>query len=202
MRVYVVENDDEVRATLQSLLEACGHEVAWYRDGRDFLHQSGSLSPGCIVLDRNLPGLDTLNFDRECVRTCVDRHEVIVLSGPCDVCDAVAAMRAGAVDFFELPYRRAELLDALTRANMRLEERAAKKREAAKNLQLFGKLTQRELAVLRASGQGESSKVAAHKLCLSPRTVEMHRSSILKKLEVPTFAAALVMANSADILRS
>ncbi|WP_315900231.1 response regulator transcription factor [Qipengyuania aquimaris] len=106
------------------------------------------------------------------------------------------------MDFFELPYRRAELLDALTRANMRLEDRAAKKREAAKNLQLFGRLTDRELAVLRASSQGESSKVAAHKLSLSPRTIEMHRSSILKKLEVPTFAAALVMANSADVLHS
>ncbi|UOR16694.1 response regulator transcription factor [Qipengyuania aquimaris] len=202
MRVYVVENDDEVRATLRSLLEECGHEIEWYADGREFLHRSGSLPPGCIVVDRNLPGLATLDFDKECVRSCGDRHEVIVLSGPCDVCDAVAAMRAGAVDFFELPYRRAELLDALTRANMRLEERAAKKREAAKNLQLFGRLTDRELAVLRASSQGESSKVAAHKLCLSPRTIEMHRSSILKKLKVPTFAAALVMANSANMLHS
>ena len=202
MRIYAVEDDSRVRATLSTLLKDSGHDVEWFENGQKFFDQSCTLSPGCIILDKSLPGLETLDVQRRPVRECIDRHEVIIFSGPCDVCEAVAAMRAGAVDFFELPYRRAELLDALTRAQLRLEEKAAKKREAAKNLQLFGRLTDREISVLRASSNGESSKVAAHKLGLSPRTVEMHRSNILQKLGVSTFAAVLVWANSANLLQS
>lgn len=194
MRIYVVEDDSHVKTTLSALLKDSDHEVEWFDNGRKFLEQSCTLQPGCIILDKNQPGLDTLDVQQRPVRDCMERHETIIFSGPCDVCEAV--------DFFELPYRRAELLDAITRAQLRLEEKATKTREATKNLQLFGTLTVREMSVLRASGSGESSKVTAHKLGLSPRTVEMHRSNILQKLGVSSFAAALVKANSANLLQT
>ena len=202
MRIYIVEADESVRATLKQLLEDTDHEVEWYKSGRNFVRKSRKVPPGCIVADKNLPDLQASHAHCELLQECMERHEVILLSGPCDVCDAVAAMRAGVLDFFELPYRRAELLDAITRAQLRLEERVAEKREDAKNLQLFGKLTKRELSVLRASKDGESSKIAAYKLGLSPRTVEMYRSRILQKLKVPSFSAALVKAQAAQLLHS
>ncbi|MFK4004795.1 response regulator transcription factor [Qipengyuania sp. NPDC077563] len=202
MRIYIVEADESVRATLKQLLEDTDHEVEWYKSGRNFVRKSRKVPPGCIVADKNLPDLQASHAQCELLQECKDRHEVILLSRPCDVCDAVAAMRAGVLDFFELPYRRAELLDAITRAQLRLEERVAEKREDAKNLQLFGKLTKRELSVLRASKDGESSKIAAYKLGLSPRTVEMYRSRILQKLKVPSFSAALVKAQAARLLHS
>lgn len=202
MRIYIVEADEAVRATLKKLLEETDYEVEWYKSGRDFVRRSRKLPPGCVIADKNLPDLRASHAECALLQECMERHEVILLSGPCDLCDAVAAMRAGVVDFFELPYRRAELLDAITRAQLRLEERVAEKREDAKNLQLFGKLTNRELSVLRASKDGESSKIAAHKLGLSPRTVEMYRSRILQKLKVPSFSAALVKAQAAKLLHS
>ena len=186
MRIYIVEADEAVRATLKQLLEDTDHEVEWYRSGREFVRRSRKLPPGCIIADKNLPDLQTASAECDLLQESMQRHEVILLSGPCDVCDAVAAMRAGVVDFFELPYRRGELLDAVTRSQLRLEERVAEKREDAKNLQLFGNSTKRELSVLRASKDGESSKIAAFKLGLSPRTVEMYRSRILQKLKVPS----------------
>ena len=199
MRVYIVEDEEDVRSSLKLLFDGSKYDVRWFRC-RDFLKLSSSLPPGCIILDKDHPRLTGLDRQCQLVRQCVERHEIILFSQPCDVYEAVAAMRAGAIDFFELPYRRTELLDAIARAQLRLEARAAELRESAKKLQLFGKLTEREFSVLNASQNGESSKIAAHRLGLSPRTVEMHRSRILRKLKVDTFAGALVMAQSAQLL--
>lgn len=201
MRIYIVEDEESVRSSLKLLLDGSEHDIRWYRC-RDFLRMNARLPPGCVILDKSHPRLRGVERQCELVRKCVEQHEIILFSGPCDVCEAVAAMRAGAIDFFELPYRRSELLDAVARAQLRLETRAAEKRKATKKLQLFGQLTERELSILKASRNGESSKVAAHRVGLSPRTVEMHRSRILRKLKVETFAGALVIAESAGVLRT
>lgn len=201
MHIYAIENDRHIQATIAEVIDGTGREVTWFGSERAFFDACEGLMPGCLVIDICALNSHYVDVQARPIRKCLEKFEVIFLSGPCDVCDAVAAMRAGAIDFFELPFRRAEFLDAIARAQIKLEENAAQRREDAKNLQLFGVLTPRELSVLQASSRGESSKIAAHGLGLSPRTVEMHRSRITRKLEVPTFAAALVMADRAQLLR-
>lgn len=202
MRIYVVEDNEPIRTSLSQLLATRARDVRWFRTGNDFLERADRLDPGCVILDLCLPDLDGLRLQSMLTGNAANKFEIIMISGPCDVCDAVAAMRGGAVDFFEMPYRRSEMLDAITRADLRLQEKAARIRGCAKDRQLFGKLTEREFMVLRASANGESSKLVAHALGLSPRTVEMHRSNILKKLGVNTFSVALVQAESAHLLNT
>ena len=202
MRVYIVQGDSETNDLLKQILNLDLHEVHWLNGGDEFLDNVDNLDPGCVILDTCHPDFVGLTSQSKLFAQCTRRHQMVILSGPCDVCDAVAAMRAGAVDFFELPFRRHELLDALVRAELQLQECDVIARNSAEKSLLFGTLTERELSVLRASSNGESSKIAAHTLGLSPRTVEMYRSKIIAKLGVSTFAAALVQAGAAQILKS
>lgn len=127
---------------------------------------------------------------------CDNGHEIILLSGPCSISDAVHAMKEGAINFFEKPFRQAEMVDAVKEARDKLT-RAPSTQLADHDLMALAQLTPRELSVLRTSANGRSAKSVAHSLGLSIRTVEMHRSNIIKKLEVVNFAGALVLAAKA-----
>jgi two-component system response regulator FixJ len=113
-------------------------------------------------------------------------HSVLLLTGVGDIPEAMAAMRAGAVDCLRKPPTMAALSDALARA----EEKLAKTRRSL----TFGRLTDREREVLKAIGLGKSSKVIAYELGISARTVEMHRGNVLQKLGVANTGAAVMLA--------
>lgn len=107
-------------------------------------------------------------------------------------------MRAGATDFLGKPFRRAELLDAIDRAERDLAQALERHRHASRH-SLIDTLSVKEHAVLIASMDGSSSKHVAYTMGLSVRTVEMHRSSIIRKLDVTNFAAALLLAAASGI---
>ena len=194
--VAVVEDHPAFNRTMGILLEHAGHRVRSFSSGEALLEEDAFLSEcECVLLDIHLPGMTgldvlTLLHDRE------GAPAAVVLTGASDVPTAVEAMRLGAVDFIEKPYRPTVLLEAVERARRQVERRRASRaagRDAADRLR---QLTLRQRQVLAGIVDGHSSKVIAHNLSLSVRTVEGYRAQVLAKLGARTTTAAVRVALS------
>lgn len=196
MYIYIVEQDEREKEHLCEVLAHMHPKVQWYDRGKPFLEVCENLPRGLIILDTCLPDLDGMALLHKLKGDCDNGHEIILLSGPCSVSDAVYAMKEGAVNFFEKPFRQVEMVDAVKEARDRLTQ-APSNQLAGQDLMAIAQLTPRELSVLRASSNGRSAKSVAHSLGLSVRTIEMHRSNIIKKLDAQNFAGALVVAAKA-----
>lgn len=198
MNVYVVDDEPGFQTVVRRMLEAQGHTIREFYSGAELLAQVAELPPGLVLLDLCMPDLDGLTVQARLVEAH-SPHVVVMLTGFGDVPEAVSAMRAGALDFLTKPVRRTALLEAVERAERRLEE-LLQEREAQGRIADLDKLSPREREILKASARGAGSKQVAYLLHLSVRTVEMHRTNIRKKLNVPNFGAALVLAQSGGLL--
>ena len=177
-KVYVVDDDAGTRDALTVLLEACGYEVSVFESGGAFLAAWEELDPGCLLLDVRIPdinGLDVL----EKLGNRVNELPTIIMTGYADLPVAVRAMRAGAVDFVEKPFDDKELLQRINRA---LAKCAAVSSAGVAVGALIAKLTPREKEVLDHLVLGEQNKVIAYELGISPRTVEIHRAQVMRKM--------------------
>lgn len=198
MNIYVVDDDPGVRVTLQALLEEMGHDVQSFSKAQAFLSVATDLTAGCAILDICLPDMDGLALQAKLAER-ESPHAVIVVTGFGDVPEAVTAMRSGALDFLRKPFRSHEIFQAISRAQNQLTARQAEHRMAQHANGLL-ELSRRELDVLGASATGAPSKEVAFALGLSVRTVEMHRASIIRKLRVSNFGAALLLAQRGGLL--
>lgn len=195
--IHLVDDDEAIRRSAGFMLKTSGFRVQTYESGDALLKAAPDLEPGCILLDIRMPGMDGL----EVQQALKDRGiplPVVIMTGHGDVTLAVQAMKAGAVDFIEKPFEKAVLLDAIGQAFDRLSRsRAAKERakDAAVRLQA---LTPREREVLDGLAEGLPNKTIAYDLGISPRTVEIHRSNLMTKLEVRSLSEALRIAFAAQ----
>lgn len=193
MYVYLVDDDPLVLASLQATL-AGRYETRVFETGEALLAVVDALPPGVALIDMKLPGMDGAALHAELSNRQAP-VAVLFLTGQGNVPLAVDAMRRGAVDFLSKPLRRADLLSALGRAADRLNVLLEKRRRAG----VISRLSDREREVLRNLATGAPSKVIAHRLGISPRTVEMHRAHICEKLGVPT-AAAIALGCAAGLV--
>jgi two-component system response regulator FixJ len=197
---YIVDDDEAARTALARLLSACGgSSVHEFASGDEFLNTCHDLAPGCLFLDLTLPRYDGLEVLREMHRCNVDLV-AIMITGLADVKAAVASMKAGAVDIIEKPCEPTALLSALQVAADRLDQITASSRHRAAAKALTDRLSPRELDVLQGLAGGDMNKVVAHKLGISPRTVEIHRANLMSKLGVRTFPEVLRIALTAGIV--
>lgn len=180
------------RAQVRDILDFRDLVTEEFDNGCDVLERCEKTDPGIVVVDACLPGMDGLQLQKKVCDEMRRPHAFVFVSGPCDICDAVQAMRAGATDFLEKPVRRGEMLAAIDRAIEDLKRKVMIEPEQCTSRSI-NKLTSRELQVLRTSSNGEASKEAAYRLGLSVRTIEMHRSNIIRKLGVANFTAALLL---------
>jgi two-component system, LuxR family, response regulator FixJ len=187
MHVYLVDDDQLVLASLRATLESL-FSVQTFEDAEAFLAVVERLLPGVVLIDVELPGMSGCALHAELTHRNVPMT-VVFLTGRGGVPHAVDAMRRGAVDFLCKPMRRVELLFAVENAAARLDVVLEKQGR----LQLLSCLTDREREVLQGMATGAPSKVIAYQLEISPRTVEMHRARICRKLGVPA-AAAVALA--------
>jgi two-component system response regulator FixJ len=179
---YVVDDDGAVRRSLALLLRSAGFAVETYESGDAFLRAAEQGLPfGCVLLDLRMPGMDGLAVQREVAARDLGLP-VVVITAHGDVPLAVRAMRAGACDFIEKPYEAEAVLQAAEAALARGDEARARARQAAEAAARVAALAPRELDVLRGLAAGRQSKVIAHDLGLSPRTVEVYRASLMDKL--------------------
>jgi two-component system response regulator FixJ len=177
--VYIVDDDDAVRRALSFALQAEGFRVESFGSARVFL-DSDMPRRGCLITDVRMPGMDGLELQRE-VKARHLRVTVIVITGHGDVPIAVQAMIAGAVDFLEKPFEHEILVASIKRALELNQTKSNSIEEANKAKEAMDLLTDRELDVLNILVRGQPNKIIAHELGISIRTVEVHRSNIMKK---------------------
>lgn len=180
--VYVIEDDKAVRDSLLLLLRLRGYAPSSFESAEDFLQLEALLRPACALVDVRLPGIDGLALQRR----LRDRHPglpVIVITGHGDVATARGALRDGAVDFLEKPIDEHELLEAVAVALASDQRRVAHERDREEITARLARLTPRELEVFERITNGQHNREIAEEFGISPRTVEVHRSRIMEKLQ-------------------
>lgn len=195
---YIVDDEREVRVALSCELKAEGIEARPFASAADFLEEVPYLRPGCLILDVRMPGKNGVELLAELVQLGI-RWPAIMITGHAEVITAVQAMKLGAVEFLEKPFSDEALLAALDRGFAMLEATSwtvSTRQRAQTRLQ---KLTPREREVLMGVIEGMSNKLIAVRLDLSHRTVEMHRSNLMRKLEVAGITELLGVAAQAGI---
>ncbi|MEE8455429.1 MAG: response regulator [Limibaculum sp.] len=177
-KIYVVDDDDAVGDSIKALLSSVGYEAEVFASARQFLESFDPSGAACILLDVRMPGMDGLTLLE---RMGADRRgvPVIMVTGHGDVPLAVRAMQAGAADFVEKPFEEARLLQSIEQA---ISNAASAPVATDDDLTArFARLTPRETDVMRQMVIGHPNKIIAYHLGLSPRTVEIHRSRVMRK---------------------
>jgi FixJ family two-component response regulator len=192
--IFVVDDDPAVRETLSIVLSAGGYQVICFADGAALLAVARSRIPACILLDVHIPGKSGLDILKE-LRGEDYPAPIFMISGQGDIAMAVNAIKGGALDFIEKPFRGSEIVARLDEAIGAYARRHAED-SAPKidSLHFPGRepLTRREREVLEQCTSGASNKEAGRHLGISPRTIEDHRANIMKKLGA---------RNAADLIR-
>ena len=195
--VHVIDDDDAVRASLAFLLEIAGLTVRSYPSAPCFLEQLAEVETGCIITDVRMPEMTGLQL--------VDRLKargvslpIIMVTGHADVALAVEAMRAGVFDFIEKPFSDDAILAAIRAALGRGLDQQAQSAERALILQRVAVLSTRERQVLDGLVAGQSNKVVAQALGISPRTVEVYRANLMTKMRANSLSELVRMALVAE----
>jgi FixJ family two-component response regulator len=192
--IFVVDDDPAVRETLSLVLSAGGYHVICFADGAALLAVARSRTPACILLDVHIPGKSGLDILKE-LRGEDYPAPIFMISGQGDISMAVSAIKNGALDFIEKPFRGSEIVARLDEAIDAYARRHADGQASkAASLHFPGRepLTRREREVLEQFASGASNKEAGRRLGISPRTIEDHRANIMKKLGA---------RNAADLIR-
>ncbi len=185
--VFVVDDDPAMRDSLRWLLESVGLAVQTFARAEEFLDIYDPASPGCLLLDVRMPGMSGLHLQDElAARHCT--LPVIIITGYAEVATAVRALKTGAIDFIEKPFSDELLLERIRQAiDVDQRAREAQARRAAVAAR-FALLTPRERAVMELVIAGKANKVIAAELKLSPKTVEVHRANVMRKMEADSVA--------------
>ena len=181
MHIYIIDDDPEIRRSLAFMLMSDGRESTGFDCAEAFLEQLPDLKPGCLLLDLRMPGLSGLALQAHLHKAGCGMP-VIMMTGHGEVSSAVRAMKEGAVDFLEKPFSKADLMAALEAAEHESARHVVTPQERKKAEQQLALLTNREREVVDGLVLGHSNKLIAYDLEISPRTVEVHRANVMKKL--------------------
>lgn len=185
--VFVVDDDEAVRESLRFLISSVDLEVRTFGSATDFLDNYDSGLTGCLVVDVRMPGMSGLELQRQLSDRRINLP-VIIITGHGDVDMAVRAMKSGAFDFIQKPFNDQVLLDLIQAAldkNARAAEANAERASIADKMSL---LTDREREVLNGIVDGSSNKDIAAHLNLSEKTIEFHRSKVMRKMSASSLA--------------
>ena len=179
--VLIVDDDDEVRVSVQELVESVGLDTACFASTQELMQSSLDERVGCLVLDVRLPGRSGLDFQQH-LNSNGNAKPIIFLTGHADVPMTVEAMKAGAVDFLTKPFREQNLLDAIKTGIERDVAQRAAASVVQQHLDRFETLTARERQVLREVAKGRLNKQIAFDLGISIVTVKLHRCNVMRKM--------------------
>jgi FixJ family two-component response regulator len=190
--VYIVDDDDGMRRALSVLMTTVGYNAVAFARPAEFLAKYDAAAPGCLVLDVRMPEMSGLEVQQQLNRTGA-MIPVILMTGHGDIPMAVQAMKDGAFDFLQKPFRDQDLLDRINAAlkldaenRLNVERHADLKRREES-------LTTREHEVLALVVDGRANKVIAIDLGLSERTVEIHRANVMEKMGARSVAHLVKM---------
>ena len=190
--VYIVDDEFAIRDSLTLLIESAGQPVKSFESAEAFLNDYNPDQPGCLLLDVRMPLMSGHDLQMELSKR---GHiiPIIFISGHAEIPDSAKAFRAGAVDFLEKPFNNAELLE---RINEALTKDATFRGEFVKRRRIQDRLdhlTAREKQVLGLIVKSHSNKESAKILNISNRTVDVHRASIMEKMQADNVAELITM---------
>ena len=195
--VFIVDDDDAVRDSLEDLVDSVGLKAEIFASAQEFLAAYDPLRAGCLVLDIRMPGMSGLELqERLGERQAV--LPIIFITGHGDIPMAVEAMRRGAVDFIQKPFRDQDLLDRINSALAQGVGRREDMEEQRVIEERIHSLTRRERQVMEMVVEGKANKVIAIDLGLSQRTVEVHRANVMEKMRTKTLADLVRMVSRAS----
>ncbi|MDP2469348.1 MAG: response regulator [Candidatus Palauibacterales bacterium] len=198
--VFIVDDDDSVRASFERILVHAGFDVATFASASELLAEPRRFDPGCLLLDVRMPGMDGLALQEALRRDgCV--KPIVFLTGYGTVHDSVKAMKGGAIDFLEKPIEPDRLCEVVEEALERDGAERERLREQTRFRERLSTLTPREREVCEAVIAGRLNKQIARDLGITLRTVKFHRGRVMKKLQVESLAELVRFGRSGGSLR-
>lgn len=185
--VFVIDDDAAVRASIQGLLKSVGLQSESFASAQEFLSESRTDGPSCLVLDVRLPGVSGLDFQHKLAEAGV-QIPIIFITGYGDIPMSVKAMKSGAVEFLTKPFRDQDLLDAIQQALQRDRMNRQEQREASQLKGRYETLSAREREVMALVVSGLLNKQIAAELGTSEITVKIHRRQVMRKMEADSLA--------------
>ena len=195
--VYIVDDDDGMRRALTLLMSTVGYHAVAFARPTDFLSKFDPNQPGCLVLDERMPEMSGLEVKQHLNRAG-SLLPVILVTGHGDIPMAVQAMKDGAFDFLQKPFRDQDLLDRINAALKQDAENRAAIEKHADLRKRSDSLTPREREVMALVVDGKANKVIAIDLGLSERTVEIHRANVMEKMGARSVAHLVKMNLTLD----
>lgn len=180
INVFIIDDDPAVRDSLSLMLQQDGYRIRCFESGEAFIAACNPDLHGCAIVDIRMPGMDGIQLQEEMINRQI-LLPVIFLTAHGDIPKSVKAMKAGAVDFLTKPVTRKDLLAALQAAGKEIEKIRIRTASHLHAKSLLDSLTERELQVTALAILGHSNKEIARKLGISHRTIEIHKSNIMKK---------------------
>jgi len=196
--VHVVDDDPALRRSLRFLFESVGWQVRLHASAEEFLDiATPPAQPTCLVLDIRMPAMSGLEL-QQVLRERGIVMPILFMTGHADVSVAVQAMKSGAVDFIEKPYKDQAILDTVAAAMRRCDEALQEARRRAAAGHALATLSPREQEVARLVAQGQPNKLIAAALGISEKTVHIHRQHVMEKAGVSSAAELARLMLRAD----
>ena len=196
--VYVVDDDDSMRAAVSMLLRSVGLRVEAFASAQEFLSFDKPDMPSCLILDVRLKGQSGLAVQEQIASGDV-RVPIIFMTAHGDIAMSVKAMKAGAMDFLAKPFRDQDMLDAVANALARDAERRKSERSVSDLRRMYELLTPREREVMAFVASGLMNKQIAAEMNLSEITVKIHRGQAMKKMESRSLADFVLKAEALGV---
>ena len=193
--VFVIDDDEDMRSALGNLFRSVGHEVKLFGSAAEFLQDTSSDAPGCLVLDVRLPGMSGLDFQNK-LATANAQIPIVFMTGHGDIPMSVRAMKAGAIDFLPKPFRDQDMIDAVTAAIEHDRQQRTTDTAAAEVRVRFASLSPREQQVMTLVTAGKMNKQVAFDLGLSEITVKTYRGAVMQKMAARSFADLVRMSDA------
>jgi two-component system, LuxR family, response regulator FixJ len=196
--ISIIDDDESVRKSLAFRLRAAGFRVAAYESALAFLKAPPHIGEGCVVTDIRMPQMDGMELLRR-IKSSGRNLQVVVMTGHGDISLAVEAMKLGASDFIEKPFEDERLLTMIRAALNNAEASSRRDGKALEMVELIRSLTARERDVLDGLVAGRSNKDIGRDLDISPRTVEIYRANLMKKMRATSLSELIRIAIKAGL---
>jgi len=197
--VFLVDDDSSVRKALARLIRAAGYEIQTFASAQEFIESKPETAGvACLVLDVRMPGLNGLDL-QDVLQAANLPIPIVFITGHGDVPMSVQAMKAGAVDFLPKPVCEETLLPAIEQALARASRQRAQAAELEDISRRLSSLTPREREVMELVVTGMLNKQIAHELGTVEKTIKVHRSRVMEKMEVGSLAELVRLAERVHI---